>query len=76
MNKTKEFINEEILFKDNKNQRRCDELKYNVIEDENIDNDDFRGNEQILINNGNFIKNIKDKEYNDDINYEDIKKHL
>ena len=76
MNKTKGFINEEILFKDNKNQRRCDELKYNVIEDENIDNDDFRGNEQILINNGNFIKNIKDKEYNDDINYEDIKKHL
>ena len=26
------------------------------------------------MNDGNLIRNMKDKEYNDDINYEDIKK--
>ena len=35
-------------------------------------NDHIGGNEQILMNDGNLIKNMKDKECNDDINYEDF----
>ena len=73
--KTMEFINEENLFKNNNNdQRSYDKLKYEVIENENIYNDNFKGNEQILLNDGNLIRNMKNKEYNDDFNYEDIEK--
>ena len=45
-----------------------------IIEDENIDNGSFRGNEQILTNDGHFFDNIKDKECNSGMNYKDIKK--
>ena len=72
--KTKELINKENLFKNNNNQRSYDKLKYKVIEDENINNDNFGGNKQILTNDGNLNKNVKSKKYNDDINYEDIEK--
>ena len=44
------------------------------MEDENIDNDHFGGTEKILINDGNLIQYMKDKKYNDDINYKDIGK--
>ena len=70
--KIKEFINEENWFKNNNNQRSYDELKYIVIEDENINNDNFGGNKQILTNDGNLNKDIKNKKYNDDIHYGDI----
>ena len=69
---TKEFINGENLVKNKNNRRNYNELKYKVIEDGN--NDKIGGKEQILTNDGNLIKNMKDKKYNDDINYEDLKK--
>ena len=48
-----------------------------IIEDENIDNGNLGGNEQILINDGNLIKNMKDKEQHDDVNNKDLfLKHL
>ena len=62
---TKELMNGENFIKNKNNRRNYDELKYKVIEDGNIDNDNIGGNEQILINDGNLIKNMKDKEYND-----------
>ena len=41
-------------------------MNYKVIEDEIIDNSKFGGNEQILINDINLIKNTKSKRYSDD----------
>ena len=72
--KIKEFINEENLFKNNNNQRSYDELKYKVIEDENTNNDHSGENKQILTNDGNVNKDMKNKKLNDDINNEDIVK--
>ena len=65
-------MNGENLIKNKNNRRNYDELKYKVIEDGN--NDKIGGNEQILINDGNLIKNMTGKKYNDDINYEDFEK--
>ena len=39
--KTIEQLNKENLFENNDNQRSYDELKYKVIENENIDNNNF-----------------------------------
>ena len=47
---------------------------YKAIEDEDTDNSNLGGNEEILINDGNLIKNMKNKERNDDINNEDFEK--
>ena len=66
-------MNEKIFIVNKNNRRNYDELKYKVIEDENIDNVNLGGNEQILINDGNLIKNMKDKEQND-IDNEDFQK--
>ena len=57
-------MNSENIIENKINRRNYDELKYKVIEDEHIDNGNFVGYEQILINNINVIKNIKSKEYN------------
>ena len=68
-------MNGKNLIKNKNNRRNYDELKYKVvIVDRNINNDNIGGNKQILINDGNLIKNMKDKKYNDDINYEDFEK--
>ena len=64
-------MNGENFIKNKNNRRNYDEPKYKVIEDGNIDNDNIGGNEQILINDGNLIKNMNDKGYND-INYKDF----
>ena len=71
---TKELMNGENFTKNKNNRRNYDELKYKVIEDGNIGNDNFKGNEETLINDGNSIKNMKDKEENDDINNKDFEK--
>ena len=71
---TSEFMNEENFIKNKNNRRNYDELNYKVIEDENIDNVNLGENEQILMNDGNLIKAMKCKKYNDDINYEDFEK--
>ena len=67
--KSKKFMNGANMFENKINRRNYDELKYKVIEDENIDNGNFGGNEQMLINGINVIKNIKSKGYNNNINY-------
>ena len=67
-------MNEENFIKNKNNRRNYDELKYKVIGDGNIDNVNLGGNEQILINNGNLIKNMKNDEQNDNINNEDFEK--
>ena len=72
--KCKKFMNGANIFKNKINRINYDEVKYKVIEDENIDNGIFRGNEQILIKDMNVIKNMRSKEYNDDINKEGFEK--
>ena len=72
--KTIEQLNKENVFKNNNNQINYDKLKYKEIKDENITTDNSGGNKQIPINDENLIKDIKDKEFNDDVNYEDFEK--
>ena len=72
--KSKQFINKKNISKNKNNRRNYDGLKYKAIEDEDTDYSYSRGNEDILINDGNLIKNMKNKEQNDDINNEDIEK--
>ena len=67
-------MNGEYISKNKINRRSYDELNYKVIEDENFDNGNFGGNEQILINDINVIKNIKSKGYNEDINNKNFEK--
>ena len=55
---SKEFMNGENIFRNKNNRRNCDELKYKVFEDKNINNANLGGSEHILRNNGNLIKNI------------------
>ena len=52
-------MNEENIIKNKNNRRNFHELKYKVMEDENIDNVNLGENEQILINDENLIKNMK-----------------
>ena len=56
--KSKKFMNGENIFKNKIDRRNYDELKYKIIEDENIDNFIFGGNEQILINDINLILQV------------------
>ena len=67
-------MNKKKLFKNRNNQVNHDELKYKNIEDENITTDNTEGSEQIPINDENLIKDIKNKEFNNDINYKDFEK--
>ena len=67
-------MNKKKLFKNRNKQGNYDKLNYKDIEDKNITTDNSGGNEQIPINDENLIKDIKDKEFIDDINYEDIGK--
>ena len=67
-------MNEENIIKNKNNRRNFHELKYKVMEDENIDNVNLGENEQILINDENLIKNMKNQEQNDDIGNEDFEK--
>ena len=62
------------ISKNKNNRRNHDGLKYKSIKDEEFDNSYSGGNEGILINDGNSIKNIKDKEQYDDISNEDFEK--
>ena len=68
-------MNGKNSIKNKNNRRNYDELKYKVIVDGNINNGNIGGNEQILINDGNLIKNMKDKKYNDDINYDALSRN-
>ena len=67
-------MNKENFIKNKNNRKNCNELKYKVIGDENIDNVNLGGNEQILVNDVNLNKNMKNEEQNDDINNEDFEK--
>ena len=71
---TEEPTNGKNLLKNKNYQGTWDKLKYKSNEDENIDNGSFRGNKQILTNDGNFFENIEDKKCNSGMNYEDMKK--
>ena len=71
---SKQFINENNISKNKNNRRNCDGLKYKAIEDVDTGYSYLRGNEEVLINDGNSIKKMKNKEQNDDINNEDIEK--
>ena len=67
-------MNKKKIFRNRNNQGNYDKLKYKDIEDENITTDYSGGNEQIPVNDENLIEDIKDKEFYDDINYEDFEK--
>ena len=71
---SKEFMNGKNISKNKNNRRNYDGLNYKAIEDEDTDNSNLGENEEVLINDGNLIKNMKDKEKNDDINNEDFEK--
>ena len=67
-------MNRKNISKNKNNRRNYDGLKYKAIEDDDTDYSYLRGNKDILINDGNLIKNMKNKEQNNDINNEDFEK--
>ena len=71
---SKQFMNKKNISKNKNNRRNYDGLKYKAIEDDDTGYSYLGGNEDILINNGNLIKNMKNKEQKDDINNENFEK--